>query len=218
MIIYSFIRWITRVFYLGAAITVWGQEGDGFSVPSPTSLGGFESGGGVLVSEGNYELTNLDVIKISLFVADELQFTTDARVSLDGSVRVPYLDKIQVVGRTIDDVRNLLYEPYNRDYYVNPQIDLKVISYNTGSVTIMGKVNRQGAILFPSEEQMYLLEAIARAGGWSSDGMANRKEIRILRITETGEEVSFEVDATRISARDHELMDGDTIEVPERIW
>ena len=65
---------------------------------------------------------------------------------------------------------------------------------------------------------MYLLEAIAMAGGWSNDRLADKKNVTITRDAEDGSKFVIEVDARKVTARDHPLQDGDLITVPERIW
>lgn len=169
-------------------------------------------------ASSSYVISALDYLRVSLFVADELQFTTDLRVSQDGTITLPHLGTILVGGKSIDDAREFLYEPYNRDYYVNPHIDVVVLEYAMRSVTVIGKVNRQGLIPFPSEEGMSLLEAIAAAGGWSNDRLADKNSVTITRTDENGEKFVIEVDARKLTTKDYPLQEGDLINVPERLW
>jgi Spy/CpxP family protein refolding chaperone len=50
---------------------------------------------------------------------------------------------------------------------------------NTRAVTVMGKVNRGGPVELPSGQKITLLEAIARAGGFSP--LANKNKIQLNR-------------------------------------
>jgi polysaccharide export outer membrane protein len=140
------------------------------------------------------------------------------RVSQDGSVTVPHLGTVKISGKSIEEVRDDLYEPYNRDYYVNPHIEVIVLSYAERSVTVIGKVNRQGLVPFPSEEGLTLLEAIALAGGWSADRLSDKRNVTITRRGEDGEKYTIEVDARDLTNKDYQLQEGDVINVPERIW
>ncbi len=166
----------------------------------------------------SYQVSELDYLKISLFVADELQFSTELRVSQDGSISVPHLGSIEVGGKSIDEVRNALYEPYNRDYYVNPHIEITVLAYSERTVTVIGKVNRQGMVPFPSEKGLTLLEAIAAAGGWSNDRLADKKKVTITRTSKTGEKNVISIDARELTTKDYPLEEGDLVNVPERIF
>lgn len=167
---------------------------------------------------GSYMISPLDYLKIALFVADEIQFETEVRVSQNGTISLPHLGTVEVAGKSVEEMREYLYEPYNRDYYVDPHIDVTVLSYAERSVTVIGKVNRQGLIPFPSEEGLSLLEAIAMAGGWSNDRLSDKRNVTITRTDESGEKFVIEVDARGITTEDFPLKEGDLINVPERLW
>ena len=175
------------------------------------------SSGGTSVSS-SYVISALDYLRITLFVADEMQFTTEFRVSQDGTVTLPHLGTIVIKGKSIEGARNDLFEPYNRDFYVNPHIDITVLEYSQRSVTVIGKVNRQGMVPFPSEKGLSLLEAIAAAGGWSNDRLADKNSVTITRTNDLGEKFVIEVDARKLTTKDHPLQEGDLINIPERIW
>ena len=169
-------------------------------------------------TSSSYVISPLDYLRIALYVADEQQFGTELRVSQSGTITVPHLGTLEVAGLTIEEMRDLLYEPYNRDYYVNPHIDITVLGYSERSVTVIGKVNRQGLVPFPSEEGMTLLEAIAMAGGWSGDRLADKRNVTITRSNDDGEKFVIEVDARKLTTKDYPLQEGDLINVPERLW
>jgi len=189
------------------------QHGSAQTAAPGPAAGGFSGN-----ASSSYVISPLDYLRVTLFVADEMQFTTDLRVSQSGTITIPHLGTMEVAGKSIDEMRELLYEPYNRDYYVNPHIDITVLSYSERSVTVIGKVNRQGLIPFPSEKGMSLLEAIAAAGGWSNDRLSDKKGVTITRTDENGEKYVIEVDARNLTTKDHPLQEGDLINVPERIW
>jgi polysaccharide export outer membrane protein len=186
-----------------------------------SSLGGQDAQTGESTefsTSGSYVISPLDYLRIALFVADEVQFQTEVRVSQSGKVTVPHLGSVEVAGRTVEEVRDDLFVPYDENYYVDPHIDVVVLSYAERSVTVIGKVNRQGLVPFPSEKGLTLMEAIAAAGGWSADRLADKGNVSITRTTDEGEKVVLEIDARKISTTDYPLMEGDLINVPERIW
>lgn len=165
-----------------------------------------------------YTISPLDYLKVALYVADEMQFTTEVRVSQSGTITVPHLGNVSVAGLSMEEMREKLYEPYNRDFYVEPHIDVVVLSYSERSVTVIGKVNRQGLVPFPSEEGLTLLEAIAMAGGWSGDRLSDKRNVTITRTDENGEKFVIEVDARNITTQQYPLQEGDLVNVPERLW
>ena len=189
--------------------------GSGFAQSDSFGAGG---AGGAITGSDSYVISPPDYLRISLFVADEVQFSTELRVSQSGSITVPHLGTVNVAGKSIDEAREALYTPYDRDYYVNPHIDIIVLQYSERSVTVIGKVNRQGQVPFPSEKGLSLLEAIAFAGGWSNDRLSDKGNVTITRTTASGEKTVIEVDARKLTTQDYPLQEGDLINVPERIW
>lgn len=169
-------------------------------------------------ASGSYTIRPLDVVRVTLYVADEQQFTTEVRVSSGGTVSLPYLDQVTLAGLTVEEARRFVYEPYNRDYYVEPHIDLVVLTSAARTVTVMGQVNAQGQVFLPSEQPLSLLQAIAAAGGFRSNDLADKRRVRITRIGNDGEEEVITVNADDISATDVPLQENDLIFVPRRMW
>lgn len=166
----------------------------------------------------SYVISPLDYLRVSLFVADEPQFGTEVRVSQNGTITLPHLGNVSIAGLSLEDAREMLFKPYDADFYVNPHIDITVLAYAERTVTVIGKVNRQGVVPIPSEQGISLLEAIAMAGGWSADRLADMRNITITRNDSNGEKYVIKVDARNITTGDHPLKDGDLISVPERVW
>lgn len=169
-------------------------------------------------ASGSYVIMPLDVIRIQLFVADELQFSTETRVSSSGTVSLPYLDSFALAGFTVEEARRMLFEPYNRDFYVEPHIDLVVLTSSGRSVTIMGQVNAQGQVFLPTERPLSLLQAIGAAGGFRSNDLADKRRVRVTRIRADGTEENIVVNADELTAVDFPLQDGDLVFVPRRMW
>lgn len=169
-------------------------------------------------TSGSYVISPLDYLKVALSVADELQFSSEMRVSKSGTITIPHLGMVEVSGLSVEEVRQKLYEPYNRDFYVEPHIDIIILEYVERNVTVVGKVNRQGVIPFPSEKGLTLMEAIAAAGGWSNDRLADKGKVTITRTGVNGEKNVVTIDARDLTGSDYHLREGDLINVPERLW
>ena len=65
-----------------------------------------------------YTISPLDYLKVALYVADEMQFQTEVRVSQSGMITVPHLGAVKVIDLTVEEMREELYQPYNHDFYV----------------------------------------------------------------------------------------------------
>lgn len=166
---------------------------------------------------GSYVISANDVLRFRII--GEPETLIEAPVSADGGFFFPFLGEVRVQGLTVEGARQRLLELYRPDFYVDPQIDLVVISHSRRTFSVTGKVNRQDTYAFPPDRPVFLLEAIASAGGWSSDGLANRSAVRIIRTNERGErEVIGPINADSITARDFPLQEGDVVEVPRRLW
>lgn len=162
----------------------------------------------------NYVIGPLDVIHFRIIGEDETQ--TEVRVANDGCISLPYIGTVKISDMTVADARSLIYKMYAADYYVNPQVDLAIVSYKQQRVNVQGMVNRQGFVIFPPEEKVTLLGAIAMAGGWSDNRLAS-KTVKLVR-TADNKTTTTEIDTTKIGPEDCPLQDGDLIIVPERTW
>ena len=171
---------------------------------------------GIVVDE-NYILKPSDVIQVSVFLDPDLE--KSVRIEADGTVTLPLIKKVKVADITVSDAQELITQLYNRDYLVDPQISVLVVSFSPKLVRILGSVNRPGVVEMPPDREMTLTEAIASANGISRLG--NPKSIAIKRVDDSGKTQQFEVNFNRIlmnaNAKDMILKEGDTIWVPERI-
>jgi len=164
----------------------------------------------------NYVLVPLDVVHFR--VIGEPETETEVRVASDGSINLPYIGSRTVGGMSVSQAREYLYGEYAKDYYVNPQIDMVIVAYKQNRVNVQGMVNRQGFVVFPPEETMTLMGAIAMAGGWGDNRLADRRHVKLIRTDASGNANTVEIDTTKISQSDWPLNDGDLIVVPEVKW
>ena len=171
---------------------------------------------GIVVDE-NYILQPSDVIQVSIFLEPDLE--KSVRIEADGTVTLPLIKKVKVADLTVSDAQELITQLYNRDYLVDPQISVLVVSFSPKIIRVLGSVNRPGVVEMPPDREMTLTEAIASANGISRLG--NPKSITIKRVNESGKTQQFEVNFNRIlmnaNAKDMILKEGDTIWVPERL-
>ena len=164
----------------------------------------------------NYVLTALDLIQFRIYGESDLN--SEVRVSADGMISLPFIGVIKIAGKTVLEARQLIYDLYDRDYFVNPQIQIHVIEYATRRVHVLGQVTNQGFVFIPPEESFSLLQAISAAGGFTR--LANPRAVQLKRVGEDGE---IQVDTINVDhimkdpkAKDWLLKTDDTIYVPER--
>ncbi len=164
-----------------------------------------------------YKLRPMDLIKIQVF--QEAELDRELRVSQDQTIVVPLIGVVNVKDRSIRETELLITELYQRDYLVNPQINITVIDYSQRTINVLGAVNAPGSVLIPPEKTITLLDAIARSGGFSR--LANRNKVSLTRTKADGQTANYVIDADQLVSGDTNnrspVQDGDVIFVPERI-
>lgn len=146
-------------------------------------------------------------------VGDELRITIFGEENLSGVYKVggrgvivfPLLGEVDAAGSTIPDFREALVATLADGYLKDPNVLVELA--NARPVYILGEVQKPGE--YPFSESMTVMQAVAKAGGFSY--RANRSRVYILHFG-AGEEVKYELDpAMRVAP-------GDTIRVGERYF
>jgi polysaccharide biosynthesis/export protein len=164
-----------------------------------------------------YVLRPMDLVKVLVFQEPDME--RELRVSQDHTIVMPLIGVVDVRNRTIRDVELKVEELYRRDYLVNPQVNITVLEYAQRTVNVFGAVNTPGAVQVPPEKDFTLLDAIARAGGFSR--LANRSRVSLTRTKANGQTENFAINTDQLVSGDSAnrwlLQDGDVIFIPERI-
>ena len=189
-----------------------------FSAPLPAkdSRQSSAAGGGSAEASPEYVLQPYDLIKLEVFQEPDLE--RQVRLSQDSVVTLPLVGTIDLKGKNVREAQRLICEFYDRDYLVNPQINITVLEYAKETVTVLGAVNTAGAILIPQDQTLNLLDAIGRAGGFSR--LADRKHIKLTRVSDDGKTSTTVVNGNDIiqsASGQRALQKGDVIFVTERI-
>ena len=170
------------------------------------------------VTRADYLLQPSDLLRVQVFQEDDL--TREVRVSQEYTITLPLIGTIDLRGRSLLAAQKMISDLYDRDYLVNPQLNVIVLEYAKRTVNVIGAVNTPGAVPFPQEEGLTLLDAITRAGGFNR--LADRGKVRLTRTGERGEVINVIINADEIikgSARETwPLQRDDVIFVPERLF
>lgn len=178
---------------------------------------GAQSSSGAGSTAVDYVLQPLDLLQMRVY--QEPSMDREVRISRENAVMLPLIGRVDLAGRTVREAEQLITELYNRDYLVNPQINITVIEYARRTVNVLGSVTTPGEVQFPREEGLTLLDAISRAGGFTR--LADRRRIKLTRTQGDGTTATFVVNADDIiqgsSSQTWKLQTNDIIFVPERI-
>jgi polysaccharide biosynthesis/export protein len=170
---------------------------------------------GSLSSSADYQLRPADILQIQVFQEEDL--TREISVSQELTISLPLIGSIDLRGRSVRQAEEIIRQKYDADFLVNPQVTVVVLKYAERTVNVTGAVNQPGAVEFPSERGLTLLDAIARAGGHSR--LADLRKVKVTRTSKTGETQTFTVNAGDTqTASLFELQIGDVIIVGERIF
>lgn len=143
------------------------------------------------VLSGPYRIQVGDVLDITFFKATEMDETRT--VGPDGDIYLPLVGRINVVGRTVDDVTAELNEGYAQEM-INPQITVSVAEYAGLQVYVSGEVKRPGFQDYHGG--LTLVQAISSAGGFSD--RARRQEVLLIRPGSENEPVGTLVNVKEI--------------------
>lgn len=177
-----------------------------------------QAAGQISDKAGNYRLNPSDLLRVEVFQEPDL--FREVRMAQDGSILLPLIGKIYIGGKSIFDAERLITELYNRDYLVNPQINVTIVDYALRRVNVIGQVNNPGIVVFPPEEEMVLLEAISLAGGFNR--LADKRKVTLTRTLLDGKTETFTIDTGKLIAGDDamrwDLQKDDVIFIPERVF
>ena len=194
-----------------------GPSGAGGAGGADSSQSSSRGAGIGMVVGSNYVLKVSDVIEIDVYQEGDLN--KSVRIEGDGTVALALVGKVKLAGMTVAEGKALITQLYNRDYLVDPQISLLVVSFSPKVLHILGSVGSPGVVEIPPDRDLTLTEALSMVGGVTR--MGNPKTIKIKRVDQDGRSRQMEVNFSKIvqdpDVKDLVLNEGDTIWVPERI-
>jgi len=156
-----------------------------------------------------------DVFKME--IVGEKELPEEYQVASDGTVDLPYLERLKVKGLEPQEIARLVRQQLMaRKIMTDPSVVVSVKEYASKKVTILGQVQKPGS--FPYAQGLTLVQAISLAGGLNAIG--NKDRVNLTRRTKTGSRtVVLSLDAiTEGRSPDIPLQAGDQIFVHERVF
>ena len=153
-----------------------------------------------------YKIGPRDVLEVTVFKVPEL--SKIVQVSERGTIYYPLAGEIVAGGRTPHDIEMDLTKGLGAKYLQNPSVIVLVKEYNSQRITVEGNVNKPG--VFPMTGEMTLLQAIAQAGGFTTNA---DKTVILFRMAD-GKRLAGKYDVPGIRAGDVEdppLQPGDIV-------
>jgi polysaccharide export outer membrane protein len=128
---------------------------------------------------------------LSVRVDEDEKLNGDRRVSEAGTVNLPLLGDVPVLGKTTGEVTQLVKKLLEDKYMQRASVDVQVIEFRSRPISVIGAVKTPGNLGFSGH--WTLLEALTAAGG-VTDSHGN--VVYILRRAESGlsDQVTIDLD------------------------
>lgn len=171
------------------------------------------------IARFEYRVAPGDVLNVIVYEHPELTIPAGAerrpedagsQVRPDGTIFYPYVGRIDVGGKTLDEIRDVLTDGLGA-YITEPQVDVAVAAYRSQKVHVSGAVSQPGVVPITAVP-LTIADAISHVGGASPD--ANWHDVR---LTRNGEEVPVSLYAMMREgdqSQNRLLRDGDVLHVP----
>ena len=143
------------------------------------------------------------------YFSEEAMYFSGFSVRPDGTVDIPSIGMVPVVGKNIEEAKQLIVEK-SKEQLKEPTVLVKLANFK---VTLLGEVMRPGTYNY-FNNQTTILEAIGKAGDLTDYG--DRKQVLIIRPTVDGS-CSYRInlqDPNLISAPEYYIQPNDVVYVP----
>jgi len=159
---------------------------------------------------GAYKIGPLDVLKVTVFQEPDLSFD-QMQVDASGNLSYPLIGTVHAEGDTAIGLASEIAKALSRQYLVDPQVSVSVVSSVSQNVTVEGDVEVPG--VYAINGTSTLLQALAQAH--SPTSVAKLDQVVIFRnIDGKRAGAVFDVEAIREGrAADPEVLGGDVIVV-----
>ncbi|MDO8540843.1 MAG: polysaccharide biosynthesis/export family protein [Opitutaceae bacterium] len=167
----------------------------------------------------DYVLQPQDVLKVHVFGEEDINKGGMVSITQEYTVTLPLIQTVNLKGLTVRQAEEKIRQLYDKDFLVEPQVNVFVEKYAERSVNVVGAVEKAGRIPFPQERGLSIVDAIALAGGQSR--LASLRAVKLTRTMTDGEQKTITVDVDAIMKGGERenimLQPDDLVFVPERI-
>jgi polysaccharide biosynthesis/export protein len=196
-----------------AGCTTSGDNTGGAGVAVETSANNSfaEGGAAARLDAGDYRISPLDVLDVSVFQVPDL--TKTVQVSSGGEITLALIGAVTAAGRTAPELEKDIAGKLGEKYLQSPQVSVFVKEYTSQRVTVEGAVVKPG--IYPMTGKTTLLQTIALAGGL--DRVADPRGIIIFReIDGARKAAKFDLPAIRAGNDEDPVVAGGDVVVVDQ--
>ena len=165
----------------------------------------------VAISDPNYLIVADDVLRLDVWGEPQLTGAQMA-VTPSGTVSIPFLGEMKVVGLTQTEVAKLIATRLQEaEILADARVQVSLIQMHRPQARILGAVQRPGAFEFKDGDTVF--DAVAQGGSYAEDAM-----LESASLTRKDSDKSIPIDLRKLFAGDltqnYKLQNGDTLYVP----
>lgn len=116
-------------------------------------------------------------VRIQQLMDPEEESVQRVTVNQQGQIYLPVLNMVTASGSSVAQLRQDLTQRLGKEYIRNPEVDVRIVTYRSKEVIVLGMVQRPGSV-FLQTDNAALLDVIGLAGGIQNEAAPN---IEILR-------------------------------------
>lgn len=143
--------------------------------------------------------------RIKVMVVGHPDISGEHLLNADGLITIPFAGQILAAGKTINEMEEIIKSKLNKEYIVDPQVHIEIISYPP--FFILGQVRIPGS--YDYHIGLNVRKAVALAGGFTA--RARESTVTLLRY-DGKEEIEIQAEL------DTPVFPGDTIDVQKRLF
>ena len=171
----------------------------------------------------DYRLAPRDLVKVELFNQPDME--TIQRLTANGEVRLPFIGIVCIARLTVREAEMELERRFvDGGFFVAPQVTIAVQQFGERYVSIIGQVKNPGRIaLAPEAASIGIFDAVAQAGGFTRIARTDAIQVTRRSADRSDEKLVVNLDLYleakgRATSREFQLLPGDVLVVPERVF
>ncbi len=156
---------------------------------------------------------------LSIYVYRQEDMNVKVRVDNSGFIRFPIAGRINVIGKTPNQIEGVIASALSRNGFASPEVVVSVESFAPRKIFVLGEVNSGAdfSSTIPEGGEMTAMQAVSAAGGLAPS--ADVTKIVVRRVDASGKAILLPVPAREIlrgeNVADVLLHPSDTVVVPK---